>query len=84
MSKQSMQHQIDDLQSQLAFQEHTIESLNQALSSQQQQIAEMEHKLSERNFCFIIIDVNRTSIKQQQLRNDKCSRNGLLCVTEQV
>jgi SlyX protein len=40
-----MQHQIDDLQSQLAFQEHTIESLNQALSSQQQQIAEMEHQL---------------------------------------
>lgn len=45
MSEQSMQQQIDDLQSQVAFQEHTIESLNHALSSQQQQISDMEHKL---------------------------------------
>ena len=57
-----MQHQIDDLQSQLAFQEHTIESLNQALSSQQQQIAEMEHK-----FQFLIDKVK--GMQQSNIAN---------------
>ncbi len=45
MTKPDLQTQIDELQSKLAFQEHTIESLNTALSTQQGQIIEMERKL---------------------------------------
>lgn len=33
-----MQEQLDELQTQLAFQEHTIAELNDALTSQQRQI----------------------------------------------
>ena len=39
------QQQIDELQSKVAFQEHTIESLNQALSLQQGQLIELQRKL---------------------------------------
>ncbi|EWH10325.1 SlyX family protein [Catenovulum agarivorans DS-2] len=36
---------IDDLETQLAFQEDTIQSLNQALINQQLQISALEHNL---------------------------------------
>ncbi|MDM7862251.1 SlyX family protein [Alteromonas sp. ASW11-36] len=45
MTKQDLQAQIDELQSKLAFQEHTIDSLNEALSTQQEQMIDMERKL---------------------------------------
>ncbi|VEL98968.1 SlyX protein [Alteromonas sp. 76-1] len=36
---------IEELQTKIAFQEHTIEALNEALSSQQQQLDELTYKL---------------------------------------
>ncbi|MFS1701644.1 SlyX family protein [Aestuariibacter sp. GS-14] len=36
---------IEELQTKLAFQEHTIEALNDALSSQQRQLEKMEFQL---------------------------------------
>lgn len=42
---QDLQQQIDDLQSKVAFQEHTIESLNHALSLQQSQLIDLQRKL---------------------------------------
>jgi len=36
---------IEELQTKIAFQEHTIEVLNEALSSQQQQLDELTYKL---------------------------------------
>ena len=41
----SLRHEIDELQSKLAFQEHTIELLNQALTKQQSQVSLMERKI---------------------------------------
>jgi SlyX protein len=41
-----LQQQIDELQNKLAFQEHTIESLNLALTSQQAQIAKFERMIN--------------------------------------
>ena len=41
-SPKDVQQQIDELQSKLAFQDHTIESLNNALASQQAQITDLE------------------------------------------
>lgn len=41
-----LQQQIDELQNKLAFQEHTVESLNLALTSQQAQIAKFERMLN--------------------------------------
>jgi SlyX protein len=38
--------EFDELQSKFAFQEHTIESLNQALAQQQAQITLLERKVS--------------------------------------
>lgn len=40
-----LQQQIDELQNKLAFQEHTIESLNIALTSQQAQMIKFERML---------------------------------------
>ncbi|MBT0586201.1 SlyX family protein [Alteromonas oceanisediminis] len=37
-----LQTQIDELQNKLAFQEHTIDSLNLALSDQQNQISQLQ------------------------------------------
>ena len=42
-----LQQKIDHLESQLAFQEDTIESLNKALSDQQFQIDKMTFKLQQ-------------------------------------
>ena len=42
-----LQHKIDHLETQLAFQEDTIECLNQALSNQQFQIDKMDFKLQQ-------------------------------------
>jgi len=36
---------IEELQTKVAFQEHTIEALNEALSSQQHQLDELTYKL---------------------------------------
>ncbi|WP_338455680.1 SlyX family protein [uncultured Alteromonas sp.] len=36
---------IEELQTKIAFQEHTIEALNEALSSQQKQLDELTYKL---------------------------------------
>lgn len=36
---------IEELQTKVAFQEHTIEALNEALSSQQHQLDELSYKL---------------------------------------
>lgn len=41
-----LQQQIDELQNKLAFQEHTIDSLNNALTSQQAQMIKFERMLS--------------------------------------
>lgn len=41
-STKDLQKQIDELQSKLAFQDYTIESLNGALASQQEQITQLE------------------------------------------
>ncbi|CAD5247357.1 Protein SlyX homolog [Alteromonas sp. 38] len=41
----STNHSIEELQTKIAFQEHTIEALNEALSSQQQQLDELTYKL---------------------------------------
>ena len=40
-----LENRINDLETQLAFQEDTIQALNQALVSQQTQISELEHTL---------------------------------------
>ena len=37
---------IEELQTKLAFQEHTIDALNDALSSQQRQLEKMEFQLN--------------------------------------
>lgn len=42
-----LQHKIDHLETQLTFQEDTIELLNQALSDQQFQIDKMDLKLQQ-------------------------------------
>lgn len=39
-----LQRQIDELQNKVAFQEHTIESLNSALTTQQHQLTQLERK----------------------------------------
>lgn len=39
------QQQIEELETKVAFQEHTIESLNDALTSQQKQIDELSFKM---------------------------------------
>ncbi|WP_100642612.1 SlyX family protein [Alteromonas facilis] len=44
MNEDALQAQIDDLQSKVAFQEHTIESLNLALTEQQAQLTELKEK----------------------------------------
>ncbi|AMJ88556.1 SlyX family protein [Alteromonas stellipolaris] len=41
----STNNSIEELQTKIAFQEHTIEALNEALSSQQQQLDELTYKL---------------------------------------
>ncbi|WP_100657955.1 SlyX family protein [Alteromonas flava] len=41
-----LQTQIDELQSKLAFQEYTIDSLNEALAQQQKQLSELHKKFS--------------------------------------
>ena len=46
MSNQ-LQQKIDHLETQLAFQEDTIEQLNQALANQQFQIDKMDFKLQQ-------------------------------------
>jgi SlyX protein len=43
--RQELEQKIIDLESQLAFQEDTIETLNQALSSQQRQLDDVQFKL---------------------------------------
>lgn len=45
MSNKDTAEKIIDLETQLAFQEHTIEMLNQALASQQKQLDDMSFKL---------------------------------------
>lgn len=40
-----MQEQLNELESQLAFQEHTIATLNEAVTRQQQQIDLLEDKV---------------------------------------
>ena len=45
MSDNSLLHAIEHLQTQLAFQEDTIEALNQALVNQQQQIEKLEFQM---------------------------------------
>ncbi|MDO6566858.1 SlyX family protein [Alteromonas sp. 1_MG-2023] len=41
----SANNSIEELQTKIAFQEHTIDALNEALSSQQQQLDELTYKL---------------------------------------
>lgn len=41
----SLEQKIIDLETQLAFQEDTIEALNQALASQQKQLDDLQFKL---------------------------------------
>jgi SlyX protein len=40
-----LQRQLTELQSQLAFQEHTVQSLNEALAAQQQEIIVLRRQL---------------------------------------
>ena len=42
----SLEQKIIDLETQLAFQEDTIEALNQALASQQKQLDDVQFKLN--------------------------------------
>lgn len=44
-NKQAVTEQIEQLQTKLAFQEHTIEELNQALADQQRQMEKMQFQL---------------------------------------
>lgn len=39
------QHQIEELETKVAFQEHTIETLNDALTSQQKQLDDLSFKM---------------------------------------
>ncbi|MCU7553525.1 SlyX family protein [Alteromonas sp. ASW11-19] len=41
-----MQQQIDELETKVAFQEYTIDSLNDALASQQKQLDDLTFKLN--------------------------------------
>ena len=41
---------IEELQTKLAFQEHTIDALNDALSSQQRQLEKMEFQSNDHTF----------------------------------
>ncbi|WP_026376237.1 SlyX family protein [Aestuariibacter salexigens] len=43
---QELQQHIDELQTKVAYQEHTIDQLNHALTSQQKQIDDMTFKLN--------------------------------------